>query len=179
MPELSDDDLKDLLAKLDPNIKRLPTGVRLFARVVIEADRALHLPALPRALALLSEMVNLCAVGDIDENSDHEGWAGLVRDAKALIASDLCDDCPPTGCPTGKTRCKPCPRRTQAAPVAPAEAAPPGWQLVPVEPTQEMLRTHSENVYGLNEWKARNDWACMLAAAPHPATAGTTDAGGV
>ena len=28
------------------------------------------------------------------------------------MKDDLCDDCPPVGYPTDKTRCLPCPRRT-------------------------------------------------------------------
>jgi hypothetical protein len=43
--------------------------------------------AQPPAVALLQEVVDLCAVGDIDEHSEHEGWAGVVRDAKAMIAA--------------------------------------------------------------------------------------------
>lgn len=46
-----------------------------------------------------------------------------------------------------------------------ALSAPPGWQLVPVEPTQEMVRAG---------WIDKEDtnpddiWAAMLAAAPSP-----------
>lgn len=28
------------------------------------------------------------------------------------MSAELCDDCPPLGYPTDKTRCLPCPRRT-------------------------------------------------------------------
>lgn len=44
-------------------------------------------PIQSRALKLLQETVGLCAIGDIDEDTDDGmGWGGLVRDAKALIA---------------------------------------------------------------------------------------------
>ncbi|MDW3683352.1 Lar family restriction alleviation protein [Cupriavidus sp. CV2] len=50
---------------------------------------------------------------------------------------------------------------------APAEtAAPEGWRLVPVEPTEAMLRAHSDNCDGLDPQLAQSDWAVMLAAAP-------------
>ena len=48
------------------------------------------------ALKLLQEMVDLCALGDIDEHTDDGlGWAGLVRDAKALIAAAPSASVPP------------------------------------------------------------------------------------
>ena len=37
--------------------------------------------------ALLQEAIDLCLIGDIDENSEHEGWAGFVRDAKRILAA--------------------------------------------------------------------------------------------
>lgn len=49
---------------------------------------------------------------------------------------------------------------------APSREAPEGWKLVPIEPTREMLRRHSENVDGLDEWRAKQDWHNMLSAAP-------------
>ena len=67
----------------------------------------------------------------------------------------------------------------QAAPVAPAEPAPPGWQLVPVTPTRPMLMAWVEATAKPDEHPVAAGYRAMLAAAPHPATAGTTDAGGV
>jgi hypothetical protein len=49
------------------------------------------------------------------------------------------------------------------------EAAPqptPGWKLVPVEPTREMLDAYVNN--GGRFHSARSDWAAMIAAAPTP-----------
>ena len=54
-----------------------------------------------------------------------------------------------------------------------APAVQAGMALVPVEPTPAMLRAHSENTDGLDEWTARNDWDRMLRAAPHPPVQGT------
>lgn len=42
------------------------------------------------------------------------------------------------------------------------------WQLVPVEPTEEMLRAHGCNLGGLDNLQARAEWAALLAAAPKP-----------
>ena len=36
---------------------------------------------------------------------------------------DLCEDCPPVGYPTDKTRCGPCPRRSRPTKAQPAEQA--------------------------------------------------------
>lgn len=47
----------------------------------------------------------------------------------------------------------------------PAPSVPEGWQLVPIEPTTEMLRAANE------EWEGKPTamiWADMLAAAPKP-----------
>jgi len=52
-----------------------------------------------------------------------------------------------------------------------AAGVPAGWQLVPVEPTPEMLSKHSENTDGLDAFTARRDWTAMLAAAPQPEAA--------
>lgn len=49
-----------------------------------------------------------------------------------------------------------------------AVQVPQGWRLVPEDPTQEILRRHSENTDGLDEYTARQDWHAMLAAAPQP-----------
>jgi hypothetical protein len=49
------------------------------AALVREVVRAIQGPHL---LALLQEMVDLCAIGDLDENTDDGlGWAGLIGDA--------------------------------------------------------------------------------------------------
>ena len=57
--------------------------------VVLEAQQSGGLPGNERlgtAKKLLEEVVNLCAIGDIDENTDDGlGWGGFVRDAKAFI----------------------------------------------------------------------------------------------
>ncbi len=55
---------------------------------------ASHPPAVPVELAFLRDFVNLCAVGDITEDSDDGlGWADLVRRAKAMLAvSPLASD---------------------------------------------------------------------------------------
>ena len=59
-----------------------------------------------------------------------------------------------------------------------AQQVPPGWQLVPVEPTQEMLDNVDEYVggscYSCTPWNASDDdckrvYAAMLASAPQPA----------
>lgn len=42
------------------------------------------------------------------------------------------------------------------------------WKLVPVEPTEEMLRAHGCNFDGLDDDQARAEWAALLAAAPVP-----------
>lgn len=41
---------------------------------------------------------------------DSEVGAGI-----AAMDPTLCDDCPPVGYPTDKTRCLPCPRRAMSA----------------------------------------------------------------
>ena len=58
--------------------------------------------------------------------------------------------------------------------------APEGWQLVPVEPTREMMAAamsavtqpqdllHSQSGWGMNEMAARTRYCAMLAAAPKP-----------
>ena len=43
---------------------------------------------------------------------------------------------------------------------------PQGWQLVPVEPTKEMIDAYVNT--SSRFWSARRDWAVMLAAAPSP-----------
>ena len=60
----------------------------------------------------------------------------------------------------------------------PAPAAPEGWQLVPVEPTREMMASamsavtqpqdllYSQSGWGMNEMAARTRYCAMLAAAP-------------
>jgi hypothetical protein len=59
----------------------------------------------------------LCGTAEQQER-DH-ALAAPPADATEAKADDLCEDCPPTGYPTDKTRCIPCPRR------APADAAEP------------------------------------------------------
>lgn len=46
-------------------------------------------------------------------------------------------------------------------------AIPPGWKLVPVEPTPEMIDAYVSNHERFQS--ARSDWTAMLAAAPQPA----------
>ena len=64
------------------------------------------------------------------------------------------------------------------------QAVPEGWMLVPVEPTQEMVRAAGASIYGSPyekavEWCKEEKFECsayegteayraMLAAAPHP-----------
>ncbi|WP_428491656.1 hypothetical protein [Rhodopila sp.] len=76
-----------------------------------------------------------------------------------VTVEDLCDDCPPIGYPTDKTRCLPCPRRN-------AIAASGDWVMVPREPTVEM------NCAAVDEFRrtlsAPSIWNAMLAAAPAP-----------
>lgn len=60
----------------------------------------------------------------------------------------------------------------------PAPAAAEGWQLVPVEPTREMMASamsavtqpqdllYSQSGWGMNEMAARTRYCAMLAAAP-------------
>lgn len=52
------------------------------------------------------------------------------------------------------------------APPPVAAGVPEGFVVVPVEPTKAMLRAHSENTDGLDDFIAANDWQRMLAAAP-------------
>lgn len=47
---------------------------------------------------------------------------------------------------------------------APGVAVPDGWQLVPKEPTREMLDAYVNTLGRFSS--ARADWAAMLAAAP-------------
>jgi hypothetical protein len=42
------------------------------------------------------------------------------------------------------------------------------WKMVPVEPTEEMLKAFSCNMDGLDELSARNEWRDVLSAAPVP-----------
>ena len=53
-------------------------------------------------------------------------------------------------------------------PAAPASVAPPGWKLVPIEPTREMIDAYMA-MNGRFQ-SARSDWAAMLAASPQPTT---------
>jgi len=53
-----------------------------------KAQPAPAVPSLREALELLQEAVDLCAIGDIDETTDDGlGWAGFVRDEKAMLAA--------------------------------------------------------------------------------------------
>ena len=62
----------------------------------------------------------------------------------------------------------------QAARRAPAAPVPQGWKLVPVEPTEEMLRSMAGQFFGtMPEAKAAFDEA--LAAAPQPPEATVKD----
>ena len=47
-----------------------------------------------------------------------------------------------------------------------AQQSVPGWKLVPVEPTKEMVEAYLALSYGFQS--ARTDWEAMLAAAPTP-----------
>lgn len=50
-----------------------------------------------------------------------------------------------------------------------APAVPPGYALVPVEPTPEMLRAYTGGAITEAGFKwCRHQWAAMLAAAPQP-----------
>lgn len=51
---------------------------------------------------------------------------------------------------------------------APQPAIPDGWQLVPVEPTEEMCLAYTKCKTEAGEKWARHQWAAMLAAAPEP-----------
>jgi hypothetical protein len=46
-------------------------------------------PSVSDARVLISEAIELCAVGDVDEHCVHEGWAGWVRDSKAWLSRSL------------------------------------------------------------------------------------------
>lgn len=47
--------------------------------------------------SFLEELVDLCAVGDITENSEHEGWAYIVKTAKQFLGRTVVnDDCKST-----------------------------------------------------------------------------------
>ena len=53
----------------------------------LDADaNARMFAAAPQLLEALREMVSLCELGDIDENTDVFGWGGAFKDAKAAIA---------------------------------------------------------------------------------------------
>lgn len=52
--------------------------------------------------------------------------------------------------------------------LAPQPAIPDGWQLVPVEPTEEMCLAYTKCKTEAGEKWARHQWAAMLAAAPEP-----------
>lgn len=63
-------------------------------------------------------------------------------------------------------------RSALASSTAAGDAVPPGWKLVPIELTPEML-----SAYGTCPWpqgqeylneSARQEWTCFLAAAPSP-----------
>lgn len=45
----------------------------------------------------------------LSAHSEHKSGQGSFN--KIAAETDLCDDCPPVGYPTDKTRCTPCPRR--------------------------------------------------------------------
>lgn len=44
--------------------------------------------------------------------SDRHSTFNVAAIDRALTEAELCADCPPTGYPTDKTRCAPCPRRS-------------------------------------------------------------------
>jgi hypothetical protein len=55
---------------------------------------------------------------DIERSGFHAGYAAAITafladlEARGLMICPVCEDCPPRGYPTDKTRCSPCPRRT-------------------------------------------------------------------
>lgn len=62
------------------------------------------------------------------------------------------------------------PDRAVSLYTAPQPAVPAGWRMVPVEPTQEMLRSvdiEAEDKY-LARGRAISAWKSMLEAAPQP-----------
>jgi hypothetical protein len=69
-------------------------------------------------------------VGNLNMPQRH-GLGGSPRGAEARPAEapplpELCDDCPPVGYPTDKTRCLPCPRRAVKASEPPCGHSGPG-----------------------------------------------------
>ena len=51
--------------------------------------------------------------GVIPAPVEYEAVVAAINDARKIMAPQyqFCDDCPPVGYPTDKTRCAPCPRR--------------------------------------------------------------------
>lgn len=48
----------------------------------------------PVVVAILREVINECAIGDIDENSDHPTWAWIVKESKRYVGeSELASVC--------------------------------------------------------------------------------------
>jgi hypothetical protein len=50
------------------------------------AANARLIAAAPELLEALREILDLCAVGDVDENTEALGWGAVIRDAKAALA---------------------------------------------------------------------------------------------
>jgi hypothetical protein len=93
-----EDDRFSPIVTIDTGLYYRPDDAVPLAHAILEA-LATHPPAVQPAdaLKLLQEMVDLCALGDIDEDTDDGlGWAGLVRDAKALLAATPSAEAQPT-----------------------------------------------------------------------------------
>lgn len=70
----------------------------------------------------LREAIDLAEIGDITEETEAHGWGAWLKEARSVLGSsptkpespndqaELCEDCPPRGHSTDRTRCTECPR---------------------------------------------------------------------
>lgn len=59
----------------------------LICRLVLnEPANAALISAAPELLEALDEIINLCAIGDVDETTKAYGWGEAIKSAKAAIA---------------------------------------------------------------------------------------------
>ncbi|MDE1715591.1 hypothetical protein PWG14_24305 [Chromobacterium amazonense] len=134
------------------------------------------------------------AVAVVDE-SDDVMWANILPNRSVRVGQLLYAHQQPTQEPVNQQLLDACKRANEislrefgmglidlniieaAETQLPAPAVPNGWQLVPKEPTEDMIRksywSGAGEVNIHEEWAKREVWVRMLAAAPQPAQPAT------